>query len=66
MKVINFLKANWKTSIAGLLTATVGFLVVKGYIDDKTAVFIGTLITGVGFLLAKDAGNTPPGSTPAV
>lgn len=45
---------NWKTTVAGLIVAGVGFSLYMGWIDQATATAIGLLAAAVGLGVAKD------------
>jgi len=45
---------NWKTTLAGVLAALVGFATYMNWIDTNIAVSIGSLAAALGFGFAKD------------
>ncbi len=55
---------NWKTTLAGLLVILIPIAVKLGYITSDMAAAIVTVLTGLGFLAAKD-GNVTGGTNPA-
>ena len=52
---------NWKTTVAGLIVAVVGFATYMQWIDAQTAVAIGSFASAVGLGVAKD--NNVTGGT---
>lgn len=53
-KLYNFLKSNWKTSIAGLLLAVAAYFNQTGYISTPLLTLITTIVASIGFIFAKD------------
>lgn len=45
---------NWKTTVAGVVVAVVGFSLYMGWIDQATATAIGLLAAALGLGVAKD------------
>jgi hypothetical protein len=47
---------NWKTTVAGLALAAISFATYMDWINASQAGMITTILTAVGFSLAKDSG----------
>ena len=45
---------NWKTTLAGIIVAGVGFATYMGWITTEAALAIGALATAIGLGVAKD------------
>jgi hypothetical protein len=46
---------NWKTTVAGLVLALVSFATYMDWISASQAGMISTILSAVGFTLAKDS-----------
>jgi predicted phage tail protein len=47
---------NWKTTAAGLVLAAISFATYMDWINASQAGMISTILTALGFSLAKDSG----------
>ena len=47
---------NWKTTAAGVVLALISFATYMDWINASQASMISTILTAVGFSLAKDSG----------
>ena len=52
---------NWKTTAAGLVLAAISFATYMDWINTSQAGMISTILTAVGFSLAKDSNVTGKG-----
>jgi hypothetical protein len=52
---------NWKTTVAGLALAAISFATYMDWINSSQAGMITTILTAVGFSLAKDSNVTGKG-----
>jgi hypothetical protein len=52
---------NWKTTVAGLVLAAISFATYMDWINTSQAGMITTILTAVGFGLAKDSNVTGKG-----
>jgi len=58
LKIWEILTTSWKTSIAGILVAVLGYLKITGHIDDNLFNLLMTIGVAVGLLSAKDSNVT--------
>lgn len=56
------LTTSWKTSIAGIFVAVLGYLKLTGHVDDNLFNLLMTIGISIGLLAAKDI-NVTGGST---
>jgi hypothetical protein len=54
----NFIKKNWKTSLAGVCVAVSTFLKSKEIIDEPTFILVFGILTSIGLFAAKDGDQT--------
>ena len=47
---------NWKTTVAGLVLAVISFATYMDWINASQAGMISTILTAIGFGVAKDSG----------
>jgi hypothetical protein len=50
---------NWKTTVAGVIVAVVGFATYQQYITIEVGMSILALATALGFVVSKDSDDTP-------
>jgi hypothetical protein len=52
---------NWKTTAAGLALAAISFATYMGWLSPTQAQLITTVLSGLGFIIAKDSGVSGKG-----
>ena len=63
MRLLKYMKSN-KTTLAGLITASIAGLFAAGWISTEQATAAGLLAASFGLGLSKDTGSTTSASTP--
>lgn len=58
LKIWNKVTTSWKTSIAGIFVAVLGYLKITGHVDDNLFNLLITIGIAVGLLSAKDSNVT--------
>jgi hypothetical protein len=57
-KLMVYLAANWKTTLGGFLLLILAILMGAGIIPGGWETTIMSILTGLGLIVAKDAGKT--------
>jgi hypothetical protein len=63
--ILDVLKKNWKTTAAGVVLAIVAVLINKGALTPEQGTLITTILSALGFVVAKD-GNVSGGSNSSI
>lgn len=64
MNFIQNLKTNWKTASAGILAIVAGIVMIT--VDKQIVEGVGSILTGIGLILAADGGKSQEDPKPPV